>query len=160
MSDDQVMRPFGQLVGKWKSEATHPKMPGVVVHGTTVIEWLEGERFLIVRASTDHPDFPDSISIIGNTSQDRVEGATGKIAGSADDDALHLHYYDERGVFRDYVTRWEGTSWLYSREVKGFSQRFTGKLTNDGATIVGLSQLREDDVHWTDDLAITYQRER
>jgi len=76
------LRPFDQLVGTWTTEATHPKMPGVIVHGTAVIEWLEGKQFLIVRAHTDHPHFPGSI-------------------------------------------------------------------------FVGLSQLREDDVHCTDDLSIT-----
>lgn len=42
----------------WATEATHPALPGVIVHGTAVIEWLEGQRFLIHRARTDHPEFP------------------------------------------------------------------------------------------------------
>jgi len=44
-----------------------------VVHSTAVIEWLEGERFLIHRARTHHPDSPDSISIVGITGRDRVD---------------------------------------------------------------------------------------
>ena len=51
-------------------------MPGVVVHGTAVIEWLEGERFITHRARTDHPNFPDSLSVIGRLwpkSRDRLE---------------------------------------------------------------------------------------
>ena len=39
------------------------KMPGVVVHGTAIIEWLKGERFLILRSRNEHPDFPDAISM-------------------------------------------------------------------------------------------------
>src|SRR5688572_13986010 len=45
---------FNRLLGTWKLEATHPAMPGVVVSGTAVIEWLEGEQFLIQRSLTDH----------------------------------------------------------------------------------------------------------
>src|SRR5262245_18105989 len=60
-------------VRTWTTDATHPALPGVVVHGTAVIEWLEGERFLINRARADHLDFPDSISIVGITVRDRVD---------------------------------------------------------------------------------------
>ena len=67
-----------RLVGTWATDATHPALPGVVVDGTAVIEWLEGERFLIHRARTDHPDFPDSISIIGVTERDRVDKQPGR----------------------------------------------------------------------------------
>jgi hypothetical protein len=40
----------------------------------------------------------------------------------------------------------------------GFSQRFTGAWSDDGDTVVGRWQLRRDDVHWADDLRITYRR--
>lgn len=71
-----------RLVGRWTTEATHPAVPATVVRGWSDIEWLEGERFLIFRSGNDHPDFPDSISIIGDT------------------DGLHMHYFDSRGVHR------------------------------------------------------------
>jgi hypothetical protein len=71
---------FGMLLGEWATEATHPAMPGVVVRGTASFEWLEGERFLIVRARTDHPQFPDSVSVISDT------------------DGMRMHYFDSRGV--------------------------------------------------------------
>jgi len=60
------LEPLNRLVGTWNTEATHPAVPGIV-HGAVTVEWLEGERFLIHRARTDHPDFPDSISIVGFT---------------------------------------------------------------------------------------------
>src|SRR5438876_4913997 len=56
-----------RLVGRWATEATHPGLPGAVVRGSSEIEWFEGERFLIYRSRYDHPDIPDSISIIGDT---------------------------------------------------------------------------------------------
>jgi len=41
--------PLARLVGTWTTEATHPAVPGVVVHSTVVIEWLEGQRFPAAR---------------------------------------------------------------------------------------------------------------
>ena len=63
---EPALQPLNRLVGSWSTEATHPARPGVVVHGTASIEWLEGQRFLIVRSRNDHPDFPDAISISGS----------------------------------------------------------------------------------------------
>ena len=144
----------GRLVGTWTTEATHPAMPGVVVHGTAHIEWLEGERFLIVRARTDHPDFPDSLSVIGRMEHDRV-GADGAVP---DESELRMHYFDSRGVFRDYAASVDDTAWRWWRDAPGFSQRFTGLISADGDTITGRSQLCRDDAHWADDLQITYRR--
>ena len=159
MTTDSTLKLFGRLVGKWTTEATHPMMPGVVVHGTSVIEWLEGERFLIVRDRTDHPQFPDAISIIGNTDHDRVDESTGAVADAGGDQRLRMHYFDSRGVFRLNEAGIDETAWRWWREEQGFSQRFTGTFADGGATIVGLSQLRRDDAHWKDDLAITYRRQ-
>src|SRR5687768_10824995 len=92
---------FDRLVGSWSTEATHPALPGVVVGGSVIIEWLEGARFLIHRARTDHPDFPDSISIIGFSDRDRVDGAPGTDP-AAGEPRLTMHYFDSRGVFRVY----------------------------------------------------------
>jgi hypothetical protein len=43
-------------------------LPDTVVPGRITVDWLEGEKFLLHRARNDHPDFPDSISVIGDTS--------------------------------------------------------------------------------------------
>jgi hypothetical protein len=151
MTAEQTLKLLERLVGIWVTEATHPALPGVVVHGTTTIEWLEGKQFLIVRGRSGHPDFPDSVSILGFTDRDRAD-ATHTAS------QLTMHYFDSRGVFRLYTAAIDETTWRYSREAPGFSQRFTGTFADDGATIVGRSQLCEDDVHWNDDLAITYRR--
>lgn len=157
MSVDPTLAPFDRLVGTWHTEATHPAFPGVVVRGTTVVEWLEGERFLMLRARTDHPAFPDALSVIGDMDADRVEGQAHE-APAAQASALRLHYFDSRGVFRVYETRVADGAWHYWRDAAGFAQRFAGRFADDGDTIVGQSQLCTDDVHWADDLAITYRR--
>lgn len=159
MTSDPTLERLNKLVGTWTTEATHPQMPGVIVHGTAVFEWLEGERFLMVRARNDHPDFPDSISILGFTEADRVATPGARSVASAQGDhALAMHYYDSRGVFRDYRASIDDTAWRYERLSPGFSQRFEGKLIDGGNTIDGLWQMNEDDRTWRDDLKIRYRR--
>jgi len=131
---------LGALVGDWTTEATHPMVPSTVVHGDTTFEWLEGEKFLIVRARSDHPDFPDSISVIGDT------------------DGIRMHYFDTRGVYRIYEVRAGEEALEFSRDEPGFSQRFTGTFEDGGKTISGLWKLSRDDETWDDDLQITYRR--
>ena len=147
-----------RLIGAWMTEATHPALPGVVVHGTADIDWVEGRRFVVIRSRNDHPDFPDSIAVLGDMGTDRVED-TGNSATNKQS-SWRMHYFDSRGVFRAYETRLSDDSWRWWRDAKGFSQRFTGDFTDGGDTIVGRSQLCEDDVHWTDDLALTYRRRK
>jgi hypothetical protein len=65
---------------------------------------------------------------------------------------------DSRGVFRVYEASIADASWRLWRDAPGFSQRFTGPFSAGGDTIVGRWQLCRDDVHWADDLEITYRR--
>ncbi len=157
---EKVLEQLNRLVGTWTTDATHPAMPGVVVHGTAVIDWLEGERFLILRAKSDHPDFPDSISIIGITDRDRVESSSNGHPSAATESRLSMHYFDSRGVHRVYETSIDDEAWRFWRDTPGFSQRFTGAFADGGDTINGVSQLCRDDVHWADDLRIRYRRRR
>jgi hypothetical protein len=133
-----------RLVGNWTSQATHPALPGTVVPGTVSVEWLEGERFLIWRARSDHPDFPDSISILGDT------------------DGLRWHYFDSRGVYRLFELTVTGAGWEIARHVPAsasdFSQRLTVTFADEDNTMIGTSQLSRDNETWNDDLAITYRR--
>jgi hypothetical protein len=130
------------LVGEWTTEATHPALPGTVVHGRAVFEWLEGEQFLVQRSWADHPDFPDGIAIIGVT------------------EGLSMHYFDSRGVHRVYATSLDDGVWRFWRDAPGFSQRFTGTFGHGGDTISGVAQLSRDGSTWDDDLEITYRRVR
>ena len=159
MSDDPPIASFSRLLGDWTTVATHPEMPNVTVRGTMVVEWLEGERFLVIRARTDHPQFPDSLVVIGDMTQDRADehGAPRSDLG-ARPSSTQMHYFDSRGVFRDFETRMTGGVWEYWREDAGFPQRFTGRFADSGRTIVGLVQLRDNRGEWVDDLAITYRR--
>lgn len=142
-----------RLVGEWSTEATHPMLPGVVVHGTAVIEWLEGEQFLMIRSRNEHPDFPDALSMIGFIGRDRADSAT-------ENQPLRMHYYDSRGVYRDYEAAIDDAAWRYERLAPGFSQRFVGTFADGGDTIIGSWQLCKDERNWHDDLKITYRRHK
>ena len=147
----RALQSLQRLVGAWKTEATHPAMPGVVVRGTAEVEWLEGERFLIQRTRNDHPDFPDAISIIGFTDRDRMS--------SAEPSDLTMHYFDSRGVSRVYEASVSADAWHLVRMATGFSQRFTGQFQDSGNTIAGLWQtFDENEKAWKDDLQITFRK--
>jgi hypothetical protein len=139
---DPELAAFDPLVGEWTIEATHPMFPSMVVQGQTTFEWLEGERFIVQRSSNEHPDFPDSISVIG----------------FAEREELTAHYFDSRGVFRIYRVGMEGDTFRMWRDAPGFSQRLEAKLSDDGAKLAGVWQLSRDDETWDDDLAITFTR--
>src|SRR6185503_10446396 len=142
MTTERALEPLNRLVGSWVTEATHPAFPGLVVYGTVEIAWLEGKRFLIHRARTDHADFPDSISIIGDTEHDRAAGLE-----TSGDAGLDMHYFDSRGVFRAYQVSIDDTVWRIWRNASGFSQRFSGAVAPDGNTVTGQWELCEDDEH-------------
>jgi hypothetical protein len=133
-----------QLVGEWTLEATHPAFPNLVVPGRSSFQWLDGEKFMIQRSTADHPDFPNSISVIG--------------AMSDDGERLSMHYYDSRGVHRVYSLEMGQDVLRIARDAPGFSQRFEGTLADGGDTLAGLWRLSRDDKTWDDDLEITYRR--
>ena len=137
------MDQFDVFVGEWTTEATHPAFPDTVVRGQVAFEWLEGEKFLIQRAGNDHPDFPDSVSVIGEVD--------GRIA---------MYYFDSRGVHRVYEMAVADAVWKIWRDAPGFSQRCTGTFEEDGGAIIWRWQLSQDDSTWNDDLAISYRRVR
>ena len=140
-----------RLVGRWTTEATHPGLPGAVVRGSSEIEWLAGERFLIYRSTYDHPDIPDSISIIGDTA------------------GLQMHYFDTRGVHRilEVTVTDEGWEMAMDRHASAssfaspdgrFSQRMAYVFDDEDRTMSGTGKLSYDNVNWDDDLRITYRR--
>ena len=136
---------FEALIGDWAIELTHPMLEDTVVRGRTTFEWLEGGRFLIQRAVNEHPDFPDSLSVIGV-----MEGASD----------LTMQYFDSRGVHRVYAIGFDGRELTLERDEPGFAQRATARLSDDGSTLAGVWQLNRDDQGYRDDLAFTYRRGR
>lgn len=137
------LEPFEKLIGDWTIEMSHPTLEGTVVTGRTTFEWLEGGHFVIQRAGNDHPQFPDSLCVIG------------VVGGDGD---LSMQYFDSRGVHRVYEVAFDGAELTLKRDAPGFNQRVTARLSDDGSTLAGVWQLDEDDQGFRDDLAFTYRR--
>lgn len=146
-----LQRLGSRLVGRWITEATHPALPGAVIRGSSEIEWLEGQRFLIYRSSYDHSDIPDSISIVGET------------------DGLQTHYFDSRGVHRTLALTVAETGWemfmdrnapagSFASPDGPFSQHMTFTFDDEDRVISGHGELSYDNVTWQDDMQITYRR--
>ncbi len=125
-----ALESLDRLVGSWITEATH-----------------------------DHPDFPDSISIIGFTDVDRVASDALEAAADGSGSGPRMHYYDSRGVSRVYELSIDAEALRIWRDAPGFSHRFEGRFVDGGETIVGQWQLCEHGVHWNDDLKIIYRRQ-
>ena len=104
------LEPFEALIGEWTMELTHPAVEGTVIRGWTTYEWLDGGQFLLQRAVNEHPDFPDSLSVIGV-----MEGDTD----------LSMQYFDSRGVHRVYAVGFDGRELTLERDEPGFAQRLT-----------------------------------
>ncbi len=137
------LKPFSVLIGRWEMTGSHPLMPDTPLHGRASFEWLENGAFLVWRSETDEPGVPSGIAIIGS---DDTAGQ------------FFMLYFDERGVSRQYETSLQDNIWKMWRNAPGFSQRFTGRIVDNGSTIIGEWELSRDDSTWPKDLELTYKR--
>lgn len=136
------------LIGEWDLQPrfSFPVPEGVT--GRVVFEWMSGGRFLVERWEVSHPDAPDGIAIVG-----RDESGENYLQ----------HYFDSRGVARVYRMTFEDGLWTLSRTTPDFSpldfsQRFSGRFTDDGDTIEGIWEICEDGETWEKDFDLTYRR--
>jgi hypothetical protein len=130
------------LVGTWSTEFVHVALPDPV-HGQTTFEWLDGGRFLIQRSHAQHPQVPGMIGVIG---------------ADESGDELVQNYFDSRGVHRTYKMSLRDGIWKVWRDAPGFSQRFEGRISDDGNTIKVLGELCRDDAKWERDFEQTYTK--
>jgi hypothetical protein len=78
-----ALKPFGILIGEWKTTGTHPYVPGTTFHGFTSFKWMEGGAFLIMHSEIDEEEIPSGIAIFGS------DNSTGE---------YFMLYFDERKV--------------------------------------------------------------
>jgi hypothetical protein len=139
-----------RLVGEWRTEGSHPQVAGTIT-GSSTFKWLDGERFVVFRSHYDHPDIPDGLSILGDT------------------EGYRMHYFDARGVYRLYELSVADDGWAIAmgRQAPAgsfasghppFSQRLRFTFEQHDQRMSCKSQLSNDDVHWEDDLEMTYRR--
>lgn len=113
------LKPLEVLVGTWEIKANHPEVPGPL-HGWATYEWFPGGKFLLARTGMNNPDFPAGIMLIG------YDEATGDYV---------QHYFDSRGLMRDYHLTIHNKTLTFWRNDPEFSQRFTYTISDDGNTI-------------------------
>ncbi|MFC6823909.1 hypothetical protein [Halopelagius fulvigenes] len=141
------------FVGEWEM--------GMSINGQTHtgararFEWIEDGAFLAYRGEA------------GNTSEMTTEIGensplpTVSIIGVDDsNEQFTMLYSDARGVFRVYQMALSDGKWELWREAPGFSQRFTGALSDDGDTITGTWEKSEDGTEWEHDFDLTYTKVR
>jgi hypothetical protein len=138
-----ALEPLTPLVGQWETVGTHPLVPGTTFHGHTSFTWFEGGAFLVMHSQIDEPGIPSGIAVFGSDDAS---------------DAFFMLYFDERGVSRKYDVTLRDATWKWWRTVPGFSQRFTGRIVDDGRTIIGQGELCRDGHTWEGDLQLTYTR--
>ena len=126
-----ALLPLNGLIGEWETTGTHPYLPGMVLHGHTSFNWIEGGAFLIMHSENDEEKIPSGIAIFGS------DNATGE---------FFMLYFDERKVSRKYDVSFQDNVLKWWRNDTGFSQRFTGTFADNNNTIRVLVELSEDDL--------------
>jgi hypothetical protein len=131
------------FVGEWIEQVEVPGAPP----GRTSFEWDLKGTFLVQRAISPLPEYPDGLMII-----------------SLAPDGYLQHYFDSRGVVRLYRMSLENRTWtLYRTEPDftplEFAQRFVGTISPDGNRIEGPWETSYDDGQtWERDFLLSYTR--
>jgi hypothetical protein len=144
---DERRQNLERFIGEWTMQVTFPGVPPVA-GGRVVFEWMAGEQFLIERWEVPVPEAPDGLAIIGF---DEGRGT------------FLQHYFDSRGIARVYAMSLEDGVWTLWRDTPDFSpldfaQRYTGRFSDDGSTIVGRWEIAHDGSPWEHDFDLTYVR--
>ena len=147
------MKQFEPLIGRWHGEGTIPIDPPMAISVAATVEPLGA--FIVFRSVGRPAEVPDNVSIIG---------------GALEGDPQPMHYFDERGVKRLYLTAIDGSTWTIwtapgedwnGPDGPGFNQRFIGEISADGQTIQGRWErgLGEAGDQWELDFPLTYVRQ-
>lgn len=150
--DREALERLNLFVGEWRVEASFPSAAPVASAGAPAgrarFSWVLGGRFLLMQVAIPHPDAPDSWAIIGVAEHGR---------------AYTQHYFDSRGVARVYAMTLVDGIWTLLREAADFTpldfaQRFTGRFSDDGKTILGRWETRPLGAEWLHDFDLTYTK--
>jgi ketosteroid isomerase-like protein len=140
---DPAIARLEPLVGRWRIDAAVPPDLTADTAGEVEFEWLGEKAFVVQRWRTAAPEFPNGLAIIG--------------PGDGDDEFVQ-HYFDTRGVAREYGMSLRDGEWRLWRDAPEFSQRFTGTFSADGATITGAWEMAKDGTTFELDFDLAYTR--
>jgi hypothetical protein len=146
------MKEFEPLIGEWHGRGEIPAEPPMKVTVEAKIERLG--KFIVIRSLGEPAEMPDTIAIIG---------------GALDGQPQPMHYFDDRGVKRLYMTAVKGSTWRIWRAPEedwngpngpGFDQRFIGEIAADGKTIEARWErgVGSSGDTWELDFGISYDR--
>ena len=136
------------LIGDWKMELSNASFlthTSDTITGQVFIEWVEDGAFLIMYMGNRPPGTPD---------------ATWLISRDESDPNYLVFYYDARKVSRVYEMSFSANTWKMWRNSPGFSQRFEGKVSEDGSTITAYWEKSDDGSAWDHDFDVTYTKDR
>ncbi len=134
------------LAGEWDmalSNASFLPNPSDIVRGHVSIEWSENGAFLVMYMGSKPPATPDALWLIGR--DETISNYT-------------VLYYDARKVSRVYEMSFAEGVWKMWRNAPDFSQRYAGKVSEDGNTITADWEKSPDGKKWEHDFSITYTR--
>jgi hypothetical protein len=133
---------LSRLVGSWKvtirwSVATHQLVGGPrEIEFPVEINWLDSGPWLHYRFGAAH----------------------WLIGGDEDDPEFVVLYTDDRPAPRLYQMTFERDVWKIWRDAPGFRQRFEGKITEKGRTIVAHWDKAEGNKSWARDFDLVFRR--
>ncbi len=134
------------LVGDWKMELANASFlpsSSETVTGHASVEWLEEGAFLVMYMGSRPLGTPDAIWLISR---------------DASTPNYVVLYYDNRKVSRVYEMSFLDGTWKMWRNSPDFSQRFEGKVSDDGNTITAHWEKSSNGSTWEHDFDVTYRK--
>jgi len=145
LEHNPALRRLGVLVGDWDMELSGASFlpdPQAKIHGPTSFKWNEHGAFLVMHQG-----------------EKRVPQATWLIGRDESTDLFKVLYFDDRGVSRIYEMSFENGEWKMWRNMRGFSQRFHGILSENHNTITAEWEKSDDGRKWEHDFYVRYTRQ-
>lgn len=136
------------LEGDWETEITNMSFMDdktAKVTGTAHFNWMKEGHLLVYRSGPPGTPFPTAFAVIGF---DEIL------------QTVQMLYTDSRGVSRILTMTLTERTWRLERNAPGFDQRFEGTISDDGNTIKGYWDKRENNGDWVRDFNIRFTRKR
>ena len=142
---EDALKELEVLVGTWKVQATPPGGEPWPGDAEITYEWLEGsdQRLLVERSWVEMPEAPNAVCVFG------CDAANGR---------YFQLYTDDRNVCRVYEFSIGGGEMKIWRDGAPFSQRFSGKISDDGNRIDARWEAAKDGTSWETDFDLVFTR--
>jgi hypothetical protein len=125
-----------RLLGSWDLTMQHVAL-AEPVRGRQRYERVLGGAFVQLHWTYDHPDFPDALALLDETS---------------------CHYFDVRGVTRVFDMTIDDAGWSMIRRDADFWQRSAVRFDGPDAMAGTGENSSDGGATWVHDYAITYAR--